>query len=379
MIKQVCNAITSRKTYAILLSNKIVVRFFLSIGFIFTIIFFLLLLRPEWGNLFVGPYTPGSIPIAVLGDSDSHSYRDDYLGIRRGGKYHDLTFQWTEILQLLRSSEVDLGKYGYWGTRGFFYKIRSRLGLKARMPRKQDYEYNFAFSGATCERLSPDSYQKQSLFVSNLVKQNPEYWENGLIIIRIGINDIGKLSDFKKYISRSPSSVAPINNCITHIEEAVSLIRQNHKSVKIVLVGIMDNSNWPLFEKVSTEEHILINHYMDIYDNGLRRLAENDDNILFVDDRMWYAETLGFWDGVRYLGKRKISLNGSTSIYNSKGNHPSNIALADNHAGTVANALWLRNLQSQINRAFGMNLSILQEEEIAELVDLKGNTGINSN
>ena len=41
--------------------------------------------------------------IAVIGDSDSHSYRDSVSGIRRGGEIHNISFNWIETWSRLRS------------------------------------------------------------------------------------------------------------------------------------------------------------------------------------------------------------------------------------------------------------------------------------
>ena len=60
----------------------------------------------------------GRITMAVLGDSDSHAYRDTVLipAAKRGGvEFHDSTFQWTEILHALRAHEVDQGEWGVLG------------------------------------------------------------------------------------------------------------------------------------------------------------------------------------------------------------------------------------------------------------------------
>ena len=61
----------------------------------------------------------GAIPLAVLGDSDSHAYQDSILiplsSGKRGGKFRATTLQWTEVLDKLRSTQINQGAWGVWG------------------------------------------------------------------------------------------------------------------------------------------------------------------------------------------------------------------------------------------------------------------------
>lgn len=345
------------------------IKYSLTAACVFSVFLMALLFRPEWENIgHASPQQSERMPIAVLGDSDSHSYRDSHIGTRRGGDYHAVTWQWTEILQQLRSHQVELGQFSHWGTRGIVYRLRDQLGLDARMPRKQDYEYNFAFSGATCDKLATDSNQKQAYLLGKLIDKNTAYWNNGLVIIRIGINNIGTWPMLQAYINDDASATQAIYNCIAHIDDAIRLIRQHHASVRIALVGIIDNSNWPIFEKVSDAEHKTINQYLDIFDKGLIDIATKDDNVTFVDDRSWYENSLGFWKNGSYIGDRHYPITDAFFATNTKGDHPQHIVLGDNHASTIANAMWLNNLISHINKQFGFTLSPISKDEISSLI-----------
>lgn len=342
------------------------------------ITFLTFLFRPEWEQLGLNNHIAGRVPIIVIGDSDSHSYRDSYIGIRRGGKYHDVTLQWTEILARTRPSEVDLGPFGFWGTRGTFFRIRKLLGFYARMPRKQDFKYDFAFSGAKCDSLSPESYLKQSYNAATLLKQRPGYWDKGLVIIRIGVNDFGQWRHLRKYVDGNitPQIRRPILNCVHRIQNAVSLIRKYNASVKIILVGIMDNSNWPPVVPLSDAGHRNINKVLDIFDDGLRSIARKDANVLFVDDRKWVEQSIGYWNSNAHIGYREINLGGPTNITNTAGDNPHNIILNDEHSSTVLNGLWIRHLFHKINEHFGIGFTPLLNSEIADLADPTGQYGI---
>ena len=141
----------------------------------------------------------------------------------------------------------------------------------------------------------------------------------------------------------------------------------------------MDNSNWPLGAITDSISHDNINKILDIYDHGLKSLADADANMLFIDDRKWYEQILGFWKSGKYIGERTISLGGKSTITNTKGDDPHNIVLSDNHAGTVANALWINNVIHHINDYFGLGLTPLSYSEIADLVDPDGRLGIAPN
>ena len=347
------------------------------IGGILFLTFLTLLFRPEWEHMDKNNYTPGRVPIMVIGDSDSHSYRDSYYGTHRGGKYHNVTFQWTEILARIRPSEVDLGQFGFWGSHNTIYRIRKFLGLYAR-PRKQDFEYNFAVSGATCDTLAPQSFLRQSYLASSSINKHPGYWNNGLVIIRIGVNDFGQWRHLKNYVAGNitPQIKKPILNCIGRIHDTVSVIRATNKSVKIILLGIMDNSNWPPAMPLDDAGHHNINKVLDIYDDGLRSIARKDTNILFVEDRKWVEQIIGYWNSNKHIGYREINLGGKTNISNTAGDNPHNIILNDEHSSTVLNSLWIRHLFHKINDYFGIGFTPLLDSEIADLADPAGQFGI---
>ena len=99
-----------------------------------------------------------AIPLAVVGDSNSHSYQDNVWfpadTTERGGALRSRTFQWTEVLARLRGHQLDQGPWMPWGRPGVVALAREWMGLSGgRAPRKEDYLYNFANSGAACKNL----------------------------------------------------------------------------------------------------------------------------------------------------------------------------------------------------------------------------------
>ena len=66
--------------------------------------------------------------------------------------------------------------------------------------------------------------------------------------------------------------------------------------------------------------------------------------------------------------KLETRLADKVTIKSRQGDHPSNLILADYHAGTVYNGFWLNNLIEQLNQGFKLQLSPLSEEEILRVI-----------
>jgi hypothetical protein len=87
-------------------------------------------------------------------------------GVRRGGEYHDVTLQWTEVLAATRADYFDMGGVGEHGNRGIVARARSWLGLEAKTPRKNDFRWNYARSGARCASLTTEWPEQTRWLVS---------------------------------------------------------------------------------------------------------------------------------------------------------------------------------------------------------------------
>ena len=78
------------------------------------------------------------VPLAVVGDSDSHSYQDRLSfpegTAKRGGRYRQTTLQWDEVLARLRGGQLDLGAWGEYGTCARVAGLGRPLGLLLRAP-----------------------------------------------------------------------------------------------------------------------------------------------------------------------------------------------------------------------------------------------------
>lgn len=317
----------------------------------------------------------GRIPIAVFGDSDSHSFHDrEYFqegSTERGGEYRSVTFNWPEMLVRLRGNQVDLGEWRVWGPHKPIAKARELLGLPVRRPRKEDYQYNFAISGAGCKDLN-EGWKQVDRFLS-VMAPAPDRWHNGIVIIRIGVNDFAQ-SEYLDEFAKDPRATRPeqrIRFCLQEIELAVDRLLRVQPKLRIVLVGIFDNTNWAkkLERWQSPTALANIAEGLDGFDAALRQLAMTNANIAFFDDRAWFRRHWGSRDVDGKPAYHAVQLGNGFLVKNSVGDHPSNAVLADGHAGTVWNGLWCSSLIDLLDRQFGTTILPLDTAEVASFLE----------
>lgn len=314
-------------------------------------------------------------PMAVLGNSDSHAYQDRIAfppgSPDRGGSRREATLQWTEILGRLRGDELDPGPWGEWGTRGRLAQLRGWLGLPARAPRKEDYAYNFAWSGAGCgDLLSGRARQVPPLL--DAIAADPARWAQGIVVIRIGINDLGTAGPMEDFAREGPSPAQRrrVAACTEAIAAAVARILGARPEIRIVLVGILDNADWGRFHGRWQSVQALANiaAVLDEYDAALRAIAAARPNVRFFDDRAFFRSRWGGRDAAGRPAYREVSL-GPLRITNSLGDAPPHGFLADGHAGTVWNALWAQAFVALLRKDFGMPVRPIEDRELIDLID----------
>lgn len=319
------------------------------------------------------PVSPSVPPAAVLGDSDSHSYQDRISfppgTAERGAEYRDVTLQWTEVLARLRGDALDFGAWGTYGTGRIPAYIAKKLGLVVRKPRREDYRYNFAMSGAECSDLL-DGWQEARALVK-LMDAEPERWQHGIVIIRIGINTFGKLKEMQG-LARDPPDpdvIARIDGCIDDYRNTVALIRATHRGTRFVLVGIFDNLNWTRYFEhwQSPAEVANIQKGLDRFDDALRAMAAKDPGIAFFDDRAWFRARWGSRDASGRPAFRTVRFAG-IDVVNTEGNAPHNVALEDGHAGLVTSTLWAQSMLQVLNERFGLAIRPIDDAEAARFV-----------
>ncbi len=325
----------------------------------------------------------GVIPLAVLGDSDSHAYQDTILiplaSGKRGGKFRATTLQWTEVLDKLRSSQVNQGTWGVWGAPIKIAETLDWLGLGGRAPRKLDFRYNFAVSGAECADLMTGYYRQVPRLLAEM-NRVPEQWRRGVVMIQIGVNTIGQNESLDRYAKSgvTPQIRAEILACVEAHRQAISLIAASHTHTRFIVAGIFDNANIAgNFERWTTPAELAnIAAALDIFDTGLLSLCAANPNITFIDARSWFREHWGSRDVNGKPAYKSVNLGGAASVANTRGDDPRNAVLADDHGGVVYNALWARRSIEAMNSAFSLNLAPITLAEIALLADPSGLMGL---
>jgi hypothetical protein len=297
----------------------------------------------------------------------------------RGGAFRAVSYQWTEIIQRFNAHQIDMGAWGVWGNRGTVAELLTWVGLEGRAPRKQDFRYNFAVSGAGCHNLL-DGMSRQAQRLVYLMDGDAEAWQNGIVLIRIGINDLGKEVVLDRFANGglTPDARQLAIDCANYVERAVTEIRRRHATTRIVLVGVLNNSDLiPWLEKWRSRRELdNISAVLDVYDERLREVSRNDGNVLFWDDRAWFKNVWGARDEQGRPAYRSLSLGGPIAIEYTRGDDPRNAILADNHAGTVWNGLWARDLLAALNVRFGFHFDIVPASAIGRLADPSGTVGL---
>ncbi|HET8693917.1 MAG TPA: SGNH/GDSL hydrolase family protein [Aquabacterium sp.] len=317
------------------------------------------------------------IPLAILGDSDSHSYHDTLNfppgSPDRGGRYRDQTWQWGEVLAQLRGSEIDLGPWGSWGTRRVVARLQEALGMSGRNPRKMDYRYNFAQSGAVCDDLDQGQMTRQLV---ELMDQNPDRWRRGVVVIRIGVNDVGTRKDLAVWAQngQDPALMAKVDNCVKQYRNAVQTIHHAHPDTRIVLVGLFDNSNWaPLTDKWQDAQSMRnIAMGLAAFNAPLKQLAQSDKRLTFFDDQAWFRHTWGARTPDGKPDYKRVTIDGRWPTPNTQGDSPDHATVQDGHAGTIWNLKWAQSLINQINVAFNLKLTPLTDQDMAQFLNDKG-------
>jgi len=314
------------------------------------------------------------IPLAIVGDSDSHGYHDErafpHGSADRGGRLRDTTYQWTEALVALRGDVLDLGVREATGTWGRMARWLRSVGVDVRAPRKVDHRYNFAVSGQGCDDLM-DGPSRQVPQLIRLMNEDPARWRRGVVVIRIGVNTFGKAAELDRLARdpRDPAVVRAIDTCVAQIRSAVDAIATAHAGTRIVIVGIFDNRHWAAYlgRWQAPAEQANISAGLDRFDQALQRFAADRPRVAFFDDRAWFASLWGGRDANGVPAYRTVSF-GPLKVSNSSGDEPFHATLADGHAGTVWNVLWARALIDLLNQRFGLGVAPLTDAEMVSLL-----------
>lgn len=321
------------------------------------------------------PASSNAIPLAVLGDSNSHAYQDNAWfpadGTERGGSLRSRTFQWTEVLARLRGHQLDPGPWVRWGRPGVVALAREWMGLPGgRAPRKEDYLYNFANSGAACKNLMGGRFRQAPRLVA-LMDQEPARWARGVVVIRIGLNDWAGLLDLQASDPTATELREATAYCAGEIGAAVGQIHASHPKTRILLVGVGNEADDPAnFERwQSAAETRNIRTALDGFNAAIRHLAEGDARLAYLDDLAWFRAHWGSRNAEGKPDYKTVEIGPQLRVTNTIGDDPRNAVLADRHPGLVWNALWAQALVAHLREAFDLPLTPIGDEELRRFLE----------
>lgn len=312
----------------------------------------------------VGAAAREAIPVAVLGDSDSHSYRDALNGVARGGANHARTFNWLEVWARLRPEEIDPGPFARAGEARSLAGLKALIGRPARAPRKDDYLYNYAWSGAGCASLRR-KWPQQTRWLLARLKSDPARWARGLVVIRIGVNDFGQGAHLAA-LARDPHAMdGAIDSCLGEVDATVAAIRAVSPAA-IALIGIAHDYETPLAgpEIVPDAALAAVAAALARFDDGLMEIAAGDRCIAFAGDRAWLTRRFG----TRADGSaRAAAAIAGLVVRNAVGDGAEFLHTADGHDGTIASGLFLQDFIAALDARLGWSLTPPSDEEIVAL------------
>ncbi|CAE6795651.1 hypothetical protein R69658_04717 [Paraburkholderia aspalathi] len=94
----------------------------------------------------------------------------------------------------------------------------------------------------------------------------------------------------------------------------------------------------------SAREMANIDAGLDLFDNGLRKLAAADRHVYFLDDRALFRSLWGERDGQGRPLYKTLHLSPGCAVTNTSGDDPHNAVVAGGHCGVVWNTLWAQHL-----------------------------------
>lgn len=318
---------------------------------------------------------PRAVPLAVIGDSGSHSFQDRVSfpagSAERGGPLRARTFQWIEVLARLRGHELDPGPWVTWGSSGVLASGREALGLGGgRAPRKEDYLYNFANSGASCANLMSGRFRQVPRLVA-LMDREPERWKQGVVFFAIGLNNWAGLLDTQARDPDTPETREVIRYCTEQIRSAIQLIHASHPETRVLVAGIVNDADDPGKggRWQSASETANINKALRSFNGAVRQMAESLPRTAFYDDAGLFERLWGGRDPA--TGKpnyKTVTVGKDFRVTNTVGDDPRNALVADQHSGLVWNTFVAQAVVARLREAFQLPLTPITDAEVANFV-----------
>jgi hypothetical protein len=283
--------------------------------------------------------------IGVIGDS----FYDEYRGSdHRGNDYAQVTFNEIELLVKLR--KLDFGTWGDWGE-----------------PRRTGYEYNWARSGATSQTMID---QGQPTGLAEQIRSG----KVNFVLIGIGANDFSPYyltgySDIYSGKLNDQEVQAKVQKAVENVTLAVDTVQKaGAKHVALTMFTQWDLDP-QLVEKYPDDKgRKRVAQAIDAVNQGIRTMA--DQKNVFLIDQNHFSLTLVL---PKLVDHRYLNFSGERIDFLTNGDEPHHSRLGDGqHVGTVMSGLVANYYFIDIiNKAFGMQIPFLSDEEILTAAGLR--------
>ena len=212
--------------------------------------------------------------------------------------------------------------------------------------------------------------------------RDPKGWKDvpSVVLIRIGINSLGKREDLQAFAKTGADAdnLARVQACADQVAQAVSALKARDPALDIILVGILNNVDWPPLHASfrNAQELTNIAAVLDAYDQRLRQIAESTKGVHFFDDRAFFRHWFGARETDGQPAYKHVKLFGKREVGVTQGDEPWNAVIGDGHAGTVWNGLWAAAMVDEFNRIKGLDIPPIRPVEIAHAADPDGRFGL---
>jgi len=276
--------------------------------------------------------------VGMMGDSGLEEYQGSD---NRGGTYHDVSFNWVELLA--RDRGIYLGEWGDYSE-----------------PRRTGYAYNWARTGATAASLIA---QGQHTGLAAQVAAG----EIDVVVISIGLNDFVpyKEDGYEPIYSGQVSGAAlttRIDTLVANVTAAIDTIRQANPDIPIIMATIPDiNVSPAVFNDArfsDPDKRQRVSDAVGAANTGLVEMAESR-GLVVLDMNAMYSQL------VERMVDGRLVLDGVEITMLAVGDEPHNGVLGDSiHGGTVLEGFLANQYIEALNDATGAQLSPLSDEEI---------------
>lgn len=296
-------------------------------------------------------YPVAGISLAIFGDSSSDEYRANDA---RGGTFGATTFNWAELLVLLRS--VNLGT---WGTR--------------TEPRRTGYAQNWARSGEVMGEVHNGGASSAIIAGQHTgIAAQVTSGAVDTVWMQIGGNDFTRFNGTYAAIYNNTLTdqqvTDKIDSMLANFDTAIAAIHAAGPA-RFVVCNVHDNGPaWTGFFPNATQR-ARVTSAINSLNSQLAPIVAGYSGVALYNRNGWYSALVAAYPP---NGSGQMSVGGHLIETVGDGDDPHYLVLGDgNHFGTVANGIYANmSFIAMMNDSYGLGLASLSEAEIVTAAGL---------